>query len=260
MILEMSNLSCGYDKKAVVKNINETVSPGEICCILGENGVGKSTLFKTILKLLPPIDGSISIDGERIEKISHKKLATKMAYVAQSHTPPFPYSVEEVITMGRMIHMNVFSSPSKKDKEVVDRIIEEMEIGFLRKKAYNLISGGERQLVMIAKALAQEPQCLVLDEPTANLDYGNKVIVLNTIKHLAEKGMSIVFTTHDPEQALLLNAKTIILFKDGPSLSGKANSVVNERTLKTAYDANIRVVEIIDDNGNPVRVCLPLLN
>lgn len=260
MILEMSNLSCGYDKKALVKNINESVYPGEICCILGENGVGKSTLFKTILKLIDPIDGCIFIDGEKIEKIPHKKLATKMAYVAQSHTPPFPYSVEEVITMGRMIHMSAFSSPSKKDMEIVDGIINEMQIGFLRDKAYNLISGGERQLVMIAKALAQEPQCLVLDEPTANLDYGNKVIVLNTIKHLAEKGMSIVFTTHDPEQALLLNAKTIILFKDNPSLSGDAVSVVNERTLKAAYDADIRVVEIVDDKGNPVRVCLPLLN
>lgn len=260
MILEMNNLSCGYDKKAVVKNINATVSPGDICCILGENGVGKSTLFKTILKLLDPIEGNVSIDGERIEKLSHKKLATKMAYVAQSHTPPFPYSVEEVITMGRMIHMSAFSSPSKKDKEIVDKIIDDMEIGFLRNNAYNLISGGERQLVMIAKALAQEPQCLVLDEPTANLDYGNKVIVLNTIKKLAEKGISIVFTTHDPEQALLLNAKTIILFKNDPALSGKANSIVNEKTLKAAYDADIRVVEIVDDKGNPVRVCLPLLN
>ena len=113
---------------------------------------------------------------------------------------------------------------------------------------------------MIAKALAQEPQCLVLDEPTANLDYGNKVIVLNTIKKLAEKGISIVFTTHDPEQALLLNAKTIILFKNDPALSGKANSIVNEKTLKAAYDTDIRVVEIVDDRGNPVRVCLPLLN
>ncbi len=260
MILELNNLTCGYDKNPVIRNVNETIHPGEICCILGENGVGKSTLFKTILKLIPPVAGDVSIDGDRISTWSHKRLATKLAYVAQSHTPPFPYSVEEVITMGRMGKMGPFATPSQKDKEIVDEIIKEMDIEFLRNEAYTHISGGERQLVMIAKALAQEPECLVLDEPTANLDYGNKVIVLNTIKHLAENGLSIILTTHDPEQALLLNAKTLILFKNEPPISGPANEVVNERTLKLAYNANIRVVEIIDDNGNPVRVCLPLLN
>ena len=260
MILELNNLTCGYNKKPVINNVNATVKPGEICCILGENGVGKSTLFKTILKLLPPVSGDVTIDGERISGWSNKKLATKMAYVAQSHTPPFPYSVEEVITMGRMSKIGAFSQPGKKDKEVVDRLIEEMEIAFLRNKAYTHISGGERQLVMIARALAQEPESLVLDEPTANLDYGNKVIVLNTIKRLAEQGMSVIFTTHDPEQALLLNAKTLILFKNDPVVVGNANEVVTEKSLKSAYNANIRVVEIIDDKGNPVRVCIPLLS
>lgn len=260
MKLELNNLSCGYEKIPVIKNVTETVNAGEICCILGENGVGKSTLFKTILKLLPPVEGDISIDGERINSWSHRKLASKMAYVAQSHTPPFAYSVDEVIMMGRIGKMGPFSTPGKKDKEIVDKIISDMDIEFLKGKAYTEISGGERQLVMIAKALAQEPECLVLDEPTANLDYGNKVIVLNTLKRLSESGMSIIFTTHDPEQALLLNAKTLILFKTEPVVCGPANEVVNERSLKSAYNANIRVVEIIDDQGNPVRVCLPLLN
>ena len=151
-------------------------------------------------------------------------------------------------------------SISAKDREVVAEIIDDMGIGFLRREAYTHISGGERQLVMIARALAQEPECLVLDEPTANLDYGNKVIVLSTIRRLSQKGISVILTTHDPEQALLLNAKTLILFKKDPPVSGPANTVINERTLKMAYNANIRVVEILDRRGEPVRICLPILN
>ena len=260
MILELNNLGCGYNLRPIVSGINETLQSGEILCILGENGVGKSTLFKTILKLIPPVEGRITIDGADISDWSHQKLAGKMAYVAQSHVPPFPYSVEEVITMGRMGKMSPFAGPSAKDREVVAEIIDDMGIGFLRREAYTHISGGERQLVMIARALAQEPECLVLDEPTANLDYGNKVIVLSTIRRLSQKGISVILTTHDPEQALLLNAKTLILFKKDPPVSGPANTVINERTLKMAYNANIRVVEILDRRGEPVRICLPILN
>ena len=113
---------------------------------------------------------------------------------------------------------------------------------------------------MIARALAQEPQCLVLDEPTANLDYGNKVLVLNTLQRLANRGMMVIFTTHDPEQALLLNAKTLILFRSRPPLFGEANEIITEKNLKRAYNARIRVVEILDEETfQQVRVCIPML-
>lgn len=260
MIMEFNNLTCGYEKAPVVQGVNAVLQAGEVLCILGENGVGKSTMFKTILKIIPALEGKIFIDGSDISKWSAKKLADKMAYVAQSHVPPFPYSVEEVITMGRTGKMSAFSGPTAKDMEIVNEIIEDMGIGFLRNEAYTHISGGERQLVMIARALAQEPECLVLDEPTANLDYGNKVIVLNTIKKLSQRGISVIMTTHDPEQALLLNAKTLILFKNDVPVYGPAGSVINERTLKKAYNANIRVVEIVNRQGEPVRVCLPILD
>lgn len=260
MIIELNNLSCGYDKKAVIKGVNASIESGEIFCILGENGVGKSTLFKTILKLLPPIEGSVSIDGEKTDSWSNKKMASRLAYVAQSHNPPFPYSVREVIMMGRMSKMNAFGTPGRKDEQIVDGLIKDFELEAFEKRPYTDLSGGQRQLVMIAKALAQQPQCLVLDEPTANLDYGNKVLVLNTIKRLAEEGLIVIFTTHDPEQALLLNAKSLILFKHEPAVTGSANSIITEKRLKQAYDANIRVVEIVDEGGNPVRVCIPLLS
>lgn len=259
-MMELCGLSCGYGDRVVTKDINLKLNSGDICCILGHNGVGKSTLFKTILKLQKPLSGSIFIDKEDISGWSDKKMSTYCAYVAQSHIPPFPYTVKEVVMIGRMGHIGAFSGPGKKDEEIVSGILEELNIADLADVPYTRISGGERQLVLVGKALAQEPKCLVLDEPTANLDYGNKVIVLNTIKHLAQKGMLVVFTTHDPEQALLLDAKTLILFKNDPVVLGEANEVVTDKTLKRAYNTDIRVVEIVDDSGNPVRVCIPLLS
>ena len=242
MILELNDLCCGYNGKAIIKDIRVSVGSGDVFCILGENGVGKSTLFKTILKLIPPIAGRVNIDGQDISGWTAKKLASYCAYVAQSHTPPFPYSVREVIMTGRMGKINAFGRPGKKDEEIVDGLLEEMDLRDYENRPYTELSGGERQLVMIARALAQEPQCLVLDEPTANLDYGNKVLVLNTL------------------QALLLNAKTLVLFRGRPPLFGNANSVITEKNLKRAYNARIRVVEVLDEETfQQVRVCIPML-
>ncbi len=260
MILELNDLCCGYNKNPIIKDIRLAVESGDVFCILGENGIGKSTLFKTILKLIPPVSGKVLIDGADISGWSAKKLASYCAYVAQSHTPPFPYSVREVIMTGRMGKINAFGHPGKKDEEIVDGLIEEMDLKHYENKPYTELSGGERQLVMIARALAQEPQCLVLDEPTANLDYGNKVLVLNTLQKLANQGMTVIFTTHDPEQALLLGAKTLVLFKGRPPLFGPANSVITEKNLKRAYNARIRVVEVLDEETfQQVRVCIPML-
>lgn len=260
MILECNDLSCGYGEKVVLKDLNITVQSGEIFCILGPNGVGKSTLFKTLLKLQPALSGNVSINGENIAAWSNKKLSNYCAYVAQSHTPAFPYSVREVVLTGRMGKMNAFGKPSEHDEEIVDALIEEFGLRDLEDTPYTNISGGERQRVMVARALAQEPECLVLDEPTANLDYGNKVLVLNTLQSLSKRGITIIFTTHDPEQALLMDAKTLILFRHEPAVWGSANEVVTEKNLKKAYDARIRVVEIMDEQTyTPVRVCIPML-
>lgn len=260
MIMELNDLCCGYGGKAIIKDIRLSIESGDVFCILGENGVGKSTLFKTILKLIPPVSGKVSIDGADISGWTAKKLASYCAYVAQSHTPPFPYSVRDVVLTGRMGKINAFGRPGKKDEEIVDGLIEDMDLKRYENTPYTELSGGERQLVMIARALAQEPQCLVLDEPTANLDYGNKVLVLNTLQRLADQGMTVIFTTHDPEQALLLDAKTLVLFRDRPPLFGEANAVITEKNLKRAYNARIRVVEVLDEETfQQVRVCIPML-
>ncbi len=261
MRLEVSHLSCGYGKgKPLIKDVTFTVGSGDICCILGRNGVGKSTMFKTLLCLLPPAGGHILLDGEDITTWKAEKLADHIAYVAQSHTPPFPYLVEEMVMLGRMNHIGVFGRPGAKDEKIVDSLMRDLGIDYLRGRAYTEISGGERQMVMIARAMAQEPEILILDEPTANLDYGNRVIVLNTLKKLSLNGICTIFTTHDPEQALLLDAQTAIIIPGEPVVFGPSRIVVTEKNLKSAYNTTIRVVEIIDGEGNPVRVCLPMLN
>ena len=260
MRLEVSHLFCGYEKSSpLVKDVTFTIGSGDICCILGRNGVGKSTMFKTLLCLLPPLGGRILLDGEDITKWRAEKLADHVAYVAQSHTPPFPYLVEEMVMLGRMNHIGVFGKPKAKDEKIVNDLIHDLGIDYLKGRAYTEISGGERQMVMIAKALAQEPKILILDEPTANLDYGNKVIVLEAIKSLSERGICTIFTTHDPEQALLLDSETAVIIPGEPVVFGSSRVVVTEKNLKRAYNATIRVVEILDDGGNPVRVCLPML-
>lgn len=258
MKLEVRDISCGYDKNnPVLTHVSFDIASGDICCILGPNGVGKSTLFRSILHLIPLIDGKICIDGENTARWKPSRFAGKMAYVEQAHIPSFPYLVKDVAMLGRLGQISAFGHPSRHDYQVVEQALEDTGIRHLRDKVYTDISGGERQLLMIARALAQEPELLVMDEPTANLDYGNMILVLECMKELARKGLSIIFTTHLPDQAFMCDAKTLILFRGGPAVFGEAAKVITERNLQEAYHADIQVLEILDQWGNPVRICRP---
>ncbi|MCC8028265.1 MAG: iron chelate uptake ABC transporter family permease subunit, partial [Lachnospiraceae bacterium] len=180
MKLELKRVSVGYDVTApVLEDINFSVDTGEICCILGPNGVGKTTLFRSILKFMPILNGEIRIDGKDIRTWPHAVMAKYMAYVAQYHNPPFPYEVKDVVLLGRVNSTRYFGQPDRQDYEIAENAMKDMGIHHLRNRYYTDISGGERQLVMIARALAQQPSFLVLDEPTANLDYGNTIRVLH---------------------------------------------------------------------------------
>lgn len=258
MKLEVRDVSCGYqEKQPILKNISFDITSGDICCILGPNGVGKSTLFKTILHLLPVLEGKICIDGEDTAKWNPKKVSSVMAYVEQAHIPTFPYLVKDIAMLGRLGQISSLGQPSKHDYEVVEQALETVGIRHLRDKVYTDISGGERQLLMIARALAQEPKILILDEPTANLDYGNMILVMECIRELAKQGLCIIFTTHMPDQAFMCNAKTLLLFRNDPFVFGDAVQIITEKNLYEAYHANIQILEILDKAGNPIRICTP---
>lgn len=258
MRLELRDLACGYSKdKPVVKNINFQLESGDICALLGPNGVGKTTLFKTVLNLIPPLAGAVYIDGDDIARWTQKKRARYLAYVAQAHIPAFPYLVRDVAMMGRLGQTSAMGQPGRADYEVVEQALEDVGIRHLRDKAYTQISGGERQLLMIARALAQEPKILIMDEPTANLDYGNMVIVMHCVRQLSEKGLCVIFTTHMPDQAFFTNAKTALMFRNDPLVFGRCNEVITKENLYKAYHTDIEIIEIIGKDGRPVRVVTP---
>ena len=258
MKLELRNVSCGYEKdKPILNNVNLELDSGQVCCILGPNGVGKTTLFKTMLNLLKPVSGKVYIDSENIGSWSAKRTSQVFAYVAQAHVPSYPYLVREMTMMGRMGQIGISAKPSKKDYEVVEQAMEDVGIRHLRDARYTEISGGERQLLMIARALAQEPKFLVMDEPTANLDYGNMVLVMKCINDLAGRDMGVIFTSHIPDQAFMVDSKVALLLRNKPMIFGDAGDVMTERNLNEAYHTDIQVLEIIGEGGRPVRVVAP---
>ena len=261
MKLDLHNVVCGYHKgKSVLENVNFSVESGEICVLLGPNGVGKTTLFKSILKLIPVLDGEVCLDGESVKKWPYSKLAESLAYVSQFHIPPFPYDVKDVVLLGRLNSVGYFGQPKKEDYEIAEAAMEDMGVRHLRDKPYTEISGGERQLVMIARALAQEPAFLIMDEPTANLDYGNMVKVINKVRSLKDKGYGVIMTTHWPDQAFMCESNVVLLQRYNPMIFGRAMDVVTEKNLHDAYGVNVKVVEFFNDNSRLVRLCSPEFN
>jgi len=258
--LELLDVSCGYGQKNILSNITFSIENGKVLCILGPNGVGKSTLFKTILGFLKLQHGSILLDGESILNWSRRRLAKSIAYVPQAQAQPSPFSVLEVVTMGRAAHLRSFESPSKQDFEIAESSLERLEILFLKNRIFSELSGGERQMVLIARALTQQPQVLVMDEPTSNLDFGNQVRVLKQIKRLAQSGLCIVMTSHFPDHAYLCSAKVVLLQKDKSYQIGVFDEVVTEENLRKAYEIDVKIIHTVDDKGTVIKACIPVLS
>lgn len=213
-LLQAQGLSVGYRRRTVVSNINLELAHGEILCLLGPNGSGKTTLLKTLLGLLPALRGDVQMSGQPIFGWTRKAFAHHVGYVPQAHDGLFPFTVEEIVLMGRAAHVGQFATPSTHDRQIAMRCLETLGIGGLAQRIYTAISGGERQLALIARALAQEPQLLVMDEPTASLDFGNQIRVLAHIEQLRSDGIAVLMTTHQPAHALRC-ADRVALLCDG---------------------------------------------
>lgn len=243
MRLEIKNLSCGYDSRAVIENFNASLIGGDVFCLLGSNGVGKTTTFKTILGFLKPLGGEILADGENVLAMSDKQRAQLISYVPQAHVPPFAFSVFDVVMMSANARLGMFERPSKKDEDVALGALETLKMGDFKDKIYTDLSGGERQMVLIARALAQRSKVILLDEPTANLDFGNQMRVLRQIKELAAHGYIVVMTSHQPEQVFYVDAKVAMLGRDKSYIYGVAKDVVTSENLCEIYGTDIRVVK-----------------
>jgi iron complex transport system ATP-binding protein len=259
-MLEVRNAYCGYGAKTVVKDISFTIAPGELLCLLGPNGVGKTTLFKTILGSLKLQAGEILLHGEDVSKWPRRRFATKVGYVPQAHTPPFPFQVLDVVTMGRTAHIGMFSSPSAHDVAIAEETLQTLGISYLRDSIYTEISGGERQLVLIARALAQQPEILIMDEPTSNLDFGNQIRVLEHIRNVAKKDrLSVILTTHYPNHALIYASKAVVLGRDNRVSVGTPKEVITEDYLKGAYDVDAQLLGVKNRSGGNFTICIPAL-
>jgi iron complex transport system ATP-binding protein len=247
-------LTIGYSDRVVGRGLDVAVTQGEVLALLGPNGGGKTTLLKTLLGLLAPQAGKVSIGGRPLASFSIAERARQIAYVPQVHTPTFAFSVEAVVLMGRTAHGSLFSRPSAKDRAVAARVLAQFGIAHLTQRPYTMISGGERQLVLLARALAQEPQFIVLDEPTASLDFGNQGKVMREIRALAASGHGVLFTTHDPNHALRA-ADRAYLLRDGQRIAeGAVGAVLTRAQLEELYGAP---VETLTDPASGASAFLP---
>jgi iron complex transport system ATP-binding protein len=248
------NLTIGYSDRVVGRGLDIALPRGEVLALLGPNGSGKTTLLKTLLGILAPLGGEVAIGGRTLASMPIRERAHAIAYVPQVHTPGFGFTVETVVLMGRTAHGNLFSRPSAKDRVVAAQALDQFGIAQLAQRPYTMISGGERQLVLLARALAQEPQFIVLDEPTASLDFGNQGKVMREIRALAGAGHGVLFTTHDPNHALRA-ADRAFLLRDGERIAeGKVADVLTKAQLETLYRAS---VEQLTDTTTSTRAFLP---
>lgn len=259
MKLEVKGLHFSYAPgREVLKDISFEVGSGDIFCVLGPNGCGKTTLLKCLGGILKPNKGSILLDGVEASSIPRAEYAKLVGYVPQEHGLVFPYKVIDVVLMGRAPHLGIFSTPSEKDYKIAEEALREVGISHLKDRPYVELSGGERQLVVIARVLAQQPKILLLDEPTSHLDIKNQMAIIKIISKLAEQGMTIVMSTHVPGHALLFSSKVGIMVNGRFIAIGKPEDVVTEERLKMAYDIDVKILTVKNPLGNrAVKVCIP---
>ncbi|EKQ52366.1 MULTISPECIES: ABC transporter ATP-binding protein [unclassified Clostridium] len=260
MKMEIKDIVCGYKDKKIVNGISITIESGEILCLLGPNGVGKTTLFKSLLGFLKIKSGKVMIDGEEISNWPRKKLAKAVGYVPQAHNSSFEFNVLDVVVMGRAAYIGAMSFPSKKDIEIAEESLKSLGITYLKDRIYTEISGGERQMVLLARALTQQPKILIMDEPTSNLDYGNQVRLLQQVNELARKGLAIIMTTHSPDHAFLCSSKVALLQRNNKFKVGTVDEIVTEKNLREAYGVNVSIVKTRGNDGEEISTCVPLLS
>jgi iron complex transport system ATP-binding protein len=254
-MLDVRALAFGFPGRTIGRDVSFALGAGEALCVLGPNGGGKTTLFRAILGLLPSHGGEILFDKKPITMLSRGEIARLVGYVPQGHSAYFAFTLREFVLMGRTSRLGPFATPGKLDRAIAERALESLGIAQLADKPVTEVSGGERQLALVARALAQEPKLLVMDEPTASLDFGNQVRVLEKIIALSASGISILFSSHDPDHAFL-GAQRALLLGEGRVLElGAPREVVRADTLQRLYGVSVQVVPI--EGGR--HACLPSL-
>ena len=251
----MKNLSFSYEERPVLRDISFRVEQGEFLSILGPNGVGKSTLFRCVLGLLSGYTGQVLVDGVDARQFSIRESARHIAYIPQSSHPIFNYRVFDIVLMGATSAVSVLRAPGREHTERCHWALEKVGISHLADRCYHRLSGGEQQLVMIARALVQNAPILMLDEPTANLDFGNQLRVLEQVRSLAREGYTIIQTTHHPEQSYLFSDRILALQNGRVLLEGAPSQVLTQQAIRDLYGVEVDVVSLYEDRA---RACIPV--
>jgi iron complex transport system ATP-binding protein len=262
-MIEARDIQFAYRGRRVLNGATLALAPGELVCLLGANGAGKSTLLKILLGLLKPLAGKVSLDATALGDIDRRSLARRVAYVPQVHTAPFPYTVREVVTMGRLPATGLLRAAGAADHRAVNQALDHLAIGHLAERPYTEVSGGERQMALIARALAQDARLLVMDEPLAGLDYGHQVRLLARLESLAEEGYGVLMTTHDPDQPLSGCQRVAMLIDGRIAADGAPAEVLTPAAIHQLYGVRVDLLRAANGRGIAFRpsdrssACLP---
>lgn len=261
MIIEARGVSAGYGGVDVVRDVSFSLGSGEVLCLLGPNGVGKTTLFKSLLGFIPFSSGGLYVDGERVNHADRKRMASLIGYVPQVHEPPFPFTVLDVVVMGSIVRESLFTGPTRSSYDEAEGVLERLGVAYLKDKVYTEVSGGERQMVLIARALMQKPSFLMMDEPTSSLDYGNQMRVLSQVRSLSGEGVGVIMTSHFPDHAFLACTRAAIMSRTKPFTVGPVEDIVTEEALNEAYGIKVKIATLSFDDvpDGPLTTCMPVL-
>lgn len=238
----------------IFRDVNLSLEEGDVLCILGPNGTGKSTLIKCMNGLLKLNSGNIFLGNQNIQSMKKNDLAKMIGYIPQSYSSTFAFSVFDVVLMGRAPHLSLTSVPGEKDYKIAENALKSLGILHLKDKTFTEISGGERQMVLIARVLAQQPQILLLDEPTSHLDFGNQIRTLEVINKLSENGLSVIMTSHFPDHAFLSSNKVAIMNRGTIMDIGTPESVITEDNMRNAYGIDVKILEVSEHR----KACIPM--
>lgn len=255
-LIEVNNISFAYGENQVFENISFSVEKGDVLCILGHNGTGKTTLLKCLNGLFNISSGNILIKGENIESLSFSDISKIIGYIPQGHVATFPFTVLDVVLMGRASYLRLTESPKNNDLEIAKDSLKKLGIYGIKDKEYTKLSGGERQLVFLARILTQQPDVLILDEPTSHLDFGNQIKFLEIIEQLSHLGLAIIMSSHFPDHAFLSSTKVAIMKNKSFIDFGRPNDIITEENLKKTYGIDVELIEI----NNNRKVCVPMKN
>ena len=247
-VIEAHNVTFSYNAKEIIREVSLTLAQGEFLGIIGPNGAGKSTLLRLCARILKCQSGEILLFGKDINALNQKQIAEKIGFVPQETHFALNFSVEQIVSMGRYPYLKPFQPETRIDFEAVEQALQSTDLMELRKRPVNALSSGERQRVVIARALAQEPKILLLDEPTSHLDLNHQVKIMELLQKLNEQGKSIVIVNHDLNLASLYCQNLVLMHHGAIYGRGEPSALINEKILKDVYGAQVKIIRHPDRN------------